>query len=81
MFTLKGSIGTIAEIGVGAVVGQIIKKNTEEEMTPVEKVIITIGGVALSGMIGAATRKWTDGIYDEIDEAIMAAEFKIEEEE
>lgn len=81
MFTLKGAIGTITEIGTGAVIGQIVKKNTDEEMTPVEKLMITIGGVAISGLVGAAARGWTDSIYDEIDEAIMAAEFKIEEEE
>ena len=81
MFTLKGTIGTIAEIGVGAVIGQIVKKNTDEEMTPVEKLMITIGGVAISGLVGAAARKWTDGIYDEIDEAINVTEPKIEEEE
>lgn len=69
------------EIGTGAVIGQIIKKNTDEEMTTVEKVVITIGSVGISGVIGAATRKWTDGIFDEYDAAINGTELDEDEEE
>ena len=81
MFTAKGVLGTIVEIGTGAVMGQIIKHNTDEEMTTVEKVIITIGGIGISGVVGAASRRWIESTFDEIEEVVNYTKLEEEEEE
>lgn len=68
MFTVKGAIGTVLEWGVGAVIGTVVKNNSNEDMKTGDKVLISIGTIGLSMLAGSAVRNTFNKQYDEIHE-------------
>jgi hypothetical protein len=49
---VKGAAGIATSVGAGAVVGNAIKATTPANLKPVSKVLIGIGGIALSSIAG-----------------------------
>jgi hypothetical protein len=74
---LAKTIGTfIVSLGVGAIVGNMIKATTPQSIGMVKKVSIAIGGFALSNMLGDMTANYTDNM---IDKTVEQVEKMIEE--
>ena len=67
MKLFKTITGTIASAGAGAVVGNAIKATTPVDIKTSGKVMVVIGGVVLSSMVGDLASKYTS---DQIDEVV-----------
>lgn len=62
----KGIASAAASLGVGTVVGNAITATTPVEITNVKKVIIGIGGLAVTGLVGEAVSRRTEEKIDEL---------------
>jgi len=62
-------LGIAASTGAASIVGNAIKMSTPDNLKLSKKVVMGIGGLALSGMFGTMASKWVEG---EIDEAVDA---------
>lgn len=65
---VKAVTGLATSIGVGAVVGNAIKATTPIVMSRTQKVIVTIGGVALSAVAGDMV---ATNLENQIDEIVL----------
>lgn len=66
---LKSATGMIVSAGAGAIVGNAIKASTPADVKTVGKVLIAVGGFALTGMVGEMASKYTSDSIDEVAEA------------
>lgn len=64
---VKSVVGLTASIGVGTVVGNAVKAVTPVDISKFGKVATVIGSIVLTGMVGIAAEKYTDG---QIDKAV-----------
>lgn len=69
---LKSAATLIASSGVGAIVGNAIKASTPGDVTKLQKVTITVGSIALSGMIANQASKYTGEQIEEIATQLKA---------
>lgn len=64
----KGIVGTVASVGVGAVVGNAIKSTTPVDITTINKVMVGAGAFVLTSLVGDVASKYTGAKIDEITE-------------
>ncbi len=64
---VKSVVGLVASIGVGTVVGNAVKATTPANISKFGKIATVVGSVVLTGMVGIAAEKYTDG---QIDKAV-----------
>lgn len=64
---VKSIVGLTASIGVGTVVENAVKAITPVDISKFGKVATVIGSIVLTGMVGIAAEKYTDG---QIDKAV-----------
>lgn len=64
---VKSIVGLTASIGVGTVVENAVKAVTPVGISKFGKVATVIGSIVLTGMVGIAAEKYTDG---QIDKAV-----------
>lgn len=64
---LKGTLPVVASIGVGAVVGTILKSVTPLEASTITKVSFGIGAFVLTSMAGDAAATYTSNYIDETE--------------
>lgn len=64
----KGLATTAASLGVGTVVGNVVTATTPEKVSTVQKVVIGIGGLALTSLVGEAVSRRTETKIDELSE-------------
>lgn len=69
---LKSATGMIVSAGAGAIVGNAIKMSTPADVKTIGKVLIAVGGFALSGMVGEAASKYTSDSIDELADGFAA---------
>lgn len=65
---IKMASGLVASISVGTVVSHAIKSTTPAVVTPVTKVLVTIGTFVAVGMAGAAATSYTEKELDKLEE-------------
>lgn len=63
---LKSVAGLVVSAGAGAVVGNAIKASTPEDIKNLNKVLVAIGGFALTGMVGEMASKYTAEQIDQL---------------
>jgi uncharacterized membrane protein len=61
--------GIIVSVGVGAIVGNVIKDTTPEDVGKIKKMCIGLGSVVLTNMVGD---KAVTYIEDKVDNAVKA---------
>lgn len=66
---LKSATGMIVSAGAGTIVGNAIKASTPADVKTVNKVLIAVGGFALTGMVGEMASKYATDSIDEVAEA------------
>lgn len=66
---VKGIVGLVASAGAGTVVGNAIKATTPAQLTTINKVLVGVGGVVLSGAVGDIVVKYTSKQIEEITDA------------
>lgn len=69
---IKSASGMIVSAGVGTIVGNIVKNNTPEDLKTYRKVLVKIGGFALSGMAGAASVAYVEKQIDQLEAGVKA---------
>lgn len=67
---VKSIVGLGASIGVGTVVGNVVKATTPANISKFGKIATVVGSVVLTGMVGIAAEKYTDGQIDKIAEFV-----------
>lgn len=67
---LKSATGMIASAGAGAVVGNAIKASTPVDIKTSGKVLVMVGGVVLSSMVGDMASKYTANSIDDMAESL-----------
>ena len=76
--TVKTGVGFVVSVGVGAIVGNLVKSTTPADTSKIIKACIKVGGFVLSSACGEIASNYTD---DQIDEAVIFAEGFIKPEE
>lgn len=66
----KQILTSVASLGVGTVVTQIIKHTTPVDLTPYNKVAVAIGGIVIGSMVADVTTNHINGQFDEIADLI-----------
>lgn len=69
--TVKTGVGFVASIGVGAIVGNLVKSTTPIDTSKLIKACIKVGSIVLTGAVGDLASTYTD---KQIDEAVIFAE-------
>ena len=69
--TVKTGVGLIVSVGVGAIVGNLVKSTTPADTSKIIKACIKVGSLVLTGAVGDLASKYTD---EQIDEAVIFAE-------
>lgn len=67
---LKPVASIIVSVGAGAVVGNAIKASTPETAKTASKVLICIGGVVLSSMVGDMAAQYTSDQIEDVAEQL-----------
>lgn len=68
----KAVTDILVSAGVGAVVGNAIKVSTPANVNIAQKISIGVGSLALSGMVGSQTAKYTSEQIDSTVEQLKA---------
>lgn len=76
MIKAAGSI--IISVGVGAIVGNVIKCTTPPSVGTIKRVCIGVGGFVLSSMIGDKTTEYAE---KKVDDAVNSIKNMVKEEE
>ena len=76
--TVKTGVGFVVSVGVGAIVGNLVKSTTPADTSKIIKACIKVGGFVLSSACGEMASNYTD---DQIDEAVIFAEGFIKPDE
>lgn len=66
----KLAVGLATQVGTGTLVGSIVKNFTPENLSTVKKVCVATAGIAASGLVGTKLTEYTDGMIDEVDDAV-----------
>ena len=66
---LKSATGLIVSAGAGTIVGNAIKASTPADVKTAGKVLIAVGGFALTGMVGEMAAKYATDSIDDVAEA------------
>lgn len=69
--TVKSGVGFVVSVGVGAIVGNLVKSTTPVDTSKIVKACIKVGSLVLSGAVGDIASKYTN---EQIDEAVIFAE-------
>lgn len=64
----KGLASTVASLGVGTVVSNVITATTPIDANKYNKVLVGIGGIAVSALVGDAVTRRTEQKIDEFGE-------------
>jgi hypothetical protein len=62
----KGVIGAVTSIGVGNIIGNIVKATTPTNLNTFNKVTIGVGSFVLSGMVADQAVKYVNSEIDRI---------------
>ena len=76
--TVKTGVGFVVSVGVGAIVGNLVKSTTPADTSKIIKACIKVGGFVLSSACGEIASNYTG---DQIDEAVIFAEGFIKPDE
>ncbi len=71
---IKSTVETIVSVGVGAVVGHVIKSNVPSSLKLFPRITVGVGTFALSNVLGDLAAKYTTGQIDEMMTQIRAAQ-------
>jgi hypothetical protein len=63
---VKGSIGLVVSIGVGAIIGNIVKSTSDNNANIFTKVCVMAGGTVLSAIVGKIAVNYTETQVNEI---------------
>jgi len=74
---LKTGASLVVSVGVGAIVGNVVKCTTPDDVKKVTKVCIGVGSLVLTSIAGDMAAKYTE---EKIDAAVNAVKGLIEEE-
>jgi len=69
--TVKTGAGFVIYVGVGAIVGNLIKSTTPADTSKIVKLCIKVGSLLVTGAVGDMAAKYTE---EQIDEAVIFAE-------
>lgn len=64
---IKGAVGLITSLAVGAVVGNAVKMTTPPNINAISKVLTKVGGFMLGGALGAMASNYAE---EQIDSAV-----------
>ena len=67
---LKTGASLIVSVGVGAIVGNVIKTTTPADTKKILKICIDAGGLVLTGLAGDMAGKYTDKTIDDVVDAV-----------
>lgn len=66
----KGIAGAAVSLGVGTVVGNAVKATTPGDITKYQKVVVAIGGLALTGLVSELAANRTEDKIDELSDTL-----------
>lgn len=69
---LKSAVGMVVTSGVGIVVKNAIKATTPEDLKRSERIFVTVGTFAVSGIVGKAASDYVGGQIDKVSDSISA---------
>lgn len=69
--TVKTGVGFIVTVGVGAIVGNLVKSTTPIDTSKIIKACIKVGSLVLTGAVGDIAGKYAE---TQIDEAVIFAD-------
>ncbi len=75
---IKLSVGMVASIGAGAIVGNIIKVTTPSTTTKLMKLVIGLGGLVLTGIVGDAASTYVDKTVDDMVNTVNDVKQEVE---
>lgn len=71
---IKAGIGLVVSVGVGAIVGNVVKATTPADVKTLTKLCIAAGSLVLTGVAGDMASKYTeeqiDSVVDGVKEVI-----------
>lgn len=67
---VKIGVEAVVATGAGAVVGNILKISTPENINRTQKILLGVGGFVLTSMVGDAAGKWVGHSIDEVATAV-----------
>lgn len=62
---VKGISSLAVSVGAGAIVTNAIKATTPEDVKMIKKIVITIGGFAVSGIVADAASRYSNKTFDD----------------
>ena len=69
--TVKTGVGVVVTVGVGAIVGNLVKSTTPVDTSKIVKACIKVGSLVVTGAVGDLAGKYAE---EQIDEAVIFAE-------
>ena len=69
--TVKTGVGLVVTVGVGAIVGNLIKSTTPVDTSKIIKACIKVGSLVVTGAVGDIAGKYAE---EQIDGAVIFAE-------
>ena len=69
--TVKTGVGFVVTVGVGAIVGNLVKSTTPVDTSKIIKACIKVGSLVVTGAVGDLAGKYAE---EQIDEAVIFAE-------
>ena len=67
---VKNGVGVATSLGTGMVITNVITHTTPTELTKYQKVMVGIGGVAVSGYAGKIVSDYAEGQVDDLFDGI-----------
>lgn len=75
---LKAGVGLVVSIGVGAIVGNVVKSTTPDDIGKIKKACVWVGALVVSSIIKDNVKKYVD---EKIDDGVKLIEDVIEEKD
>jgi hypothetical protein len=79
LIMVKGAVGLVITVGVGAIVGNAIKATTPSNVKIITKICIGVSSLILSSMIGDFVSDYTEKQIDKGIEFVKGVEKTVEE--